>query len=130
MKSATIFFRVLLGLIFFVFGLNGFFHFIPQEEKLPENAAAFMMALSNSGYFFPMLKAVEVTSGVLLLTNWFVPLALVLLAPITVNICLFHIFFEPDETLMSFLLVGANVFLAYAYRSSFKSVLQRKVEPG
>jgi len=55
MKIATLIVRILLGLIFFVMGLNGFFHFIPQPP-MGEEAAKFMMGLASSGYFFPFFK--------------------------------------------------------------------------
>src|SRR5437868_5904386 len=76
--------RTLLGLVFFVFGLNGFLHFIPQNGTPPEGAAAFAGALFKTGYMFPLLKGVEVLAGLSLLGNRFVPLALALLAPIVV----------------------------------------------
>ena len=87
--------RVLLGVIFFVFGLNGFFSFIPQPP-FPEQAGAFMGALAATGYIFPLIKSVEVIAGVLLLSNRFVPLALALLAPGVVNIVLFHAVLATD----------------------------------
>jgi uncharacterized membrane protein YphA (DoxX/SURF4 family) len=69
--------RVLLGLIFLVFGLNGFLKFMPQPP-MPDKAGAFMGALAASGYMFPLIKSVEVVAGALLLSNRFVPLALAL----------------------------------------------------
>src|ERR1700733_9916759 len=87
--------RLLLGAIFFVFGLNGFFHFLPNPP-MPEKAAAFAMGLMGSGYFFPFLKATETICGLLLLSGAFVPLALVVLAPIIINIFLFHAFLAPS----------------------------------
>ena len=88
--------RLALGLIFFVFGLNGFFHFLPQPPA-PPRAMAFAGALFASGYFFPLLKAVEVTAGALLLAGALVPFALTLLAPIIVNIVAFHLFLAPGN---------------------------------
>ena len=76
-KLATVA-RILLGSIFVVFGLNGFFHFLPQPPA-PPRAMAFGGALAATGYFFPLLKATEVTAGALLLAG-FVPIALTLLA--------------------------------------------------
>ena len=73
--------RTLLGLVFVVFGLNFFFHFLPMPpmEGAP---AAFMGALFATGYMFPLIKGTEVVAGAMLLGNRFVPLALTLLAPI------------------------------------------------
>lgn len=78
--------RWILGLIFFVFGLNGFFNFIPMPETMPEKMATFMGGLMASQYFFPLLKGTEVVCGALLLIGAFVPLALIVLAPIIINI--------------------------------------------
>jgi uncharacterized membrane protein YphA (DoxX/SURF4 family) len=87
--------RMLLGLIFFVFGLNGFFHFIPQPSMSgpPGNVLG---ALVATGYFFPLLKLTEVAAGALLLSGLLVPLALTVLAPVIVNIVAFHSFLAPS----------------------------------
>src|ERR1700757_2588175 len=86
--------RILLGLIFFVMGLNGFLQFLPQPPP-PEKAMAFMGALAASGYMFPLIMSVQVIGGALLLSNRFVPLALAILAPIVVNIVVPHTFLAP-----------------------------------
>src|SRR6476646_9889721 len=86
--------RVVLGFAFFVFGLNGFLHFLPQPP-MSGPPAAFMGALGATGYLFPLLKGTEVLAGALLLSGFFVPLALTLLAPVIVNIVAFHLFLAP-----------------------------------
>ena len=121
-KYAPIVARSLLGLIFFVFGLNGFIHFLPQPP-MPPAAGQFVGALVQSGYLFTLLKVIEVLSGALLLSGRFVPLALVLLAPIIVNIAAFHIFLSPGYG-MVVLLLGLELLLAWAYRDSFRALLQ------
>src|SRR5882672_11243662 len=88
--------RLLLGLVFTVFGLNFFFHFIPTPSPPPPRAAAFAGALFASGYLFPLLKTTEVVAGILLLAGRFVPLALAALAPIVINIVGFHLFLAPS----------------------------------
>src|SRR5664279_586773 len=89
--------RFLMGLMFFVFGLNGFLHFIPQPKTtMPEGAVAFIGALMNSGYMMPMVSGTQVIVGALLLANRFVPLALALIAPVIVNIIAFHAFLAPS----------------------------------
>ncbi len=86
--------RVLLGLIFLVFGLNGFLHFIPMPP--PTGAAAdFSIGLFKGQYFFPLMAFIQVVSGALLLSGTLVPLALLLLAPIVVNIFFFHLALAP-----------------------------------
>ncbi len=86
--------RWILGLIYFVFGLNGFLNFIPVPPP-PESAAAFLSGMMSTGYFFPVLKSTEVICGTLLLSGFAAPLALVILAPITFQIFLFHGFMTP-----------------------------------
>src|ERR1041384_1295457 len=89
--------RFLLGLVFFVSGLDGFLHFLPQPSEPPSEAAmSFAVALMKSGYMFPLIKGVELVVGALLLANRLVPLALVLLAPVLVNIVAFHAFLAPS----------------------------------
>lgn len=85
--------RVLLGLIFTVFGLNGFLHFIPAPPP-PGLAGQFFGALYLSHYLSAIF-AFELAGGVLLLINRFVPLGLALLAPVLVNIALFHVCLAP-----------------------------------
>jgi putative oxidoreductase len=86
--------RVLLGLVFLTFGLNGFLHFIPMPP--PSGLAGqYMGALFVSHYLVPIFL-LQVIGGALLLANRFVALALVLLGPIVVNIVLFHSLMAPE----------------------------------
>jgi hypothetical protein len=119
--------RVVLGLVFFVFGLNGFLHFLPQPP-LPAAAGAFMGGLAGAGYMFPLIKGTEVLAGALLLSNRFVPLALTLLAPVVVNIVLFHVVLAPPNPVTAIVLLG-EVFLAWSYRSAFAPMLRARVAP-
>ena len=120
--------RVFLGVIFFVFGLNGFLHFLPEPEQTGP-AADFLGAMAATGYFFPFLKASEAVCGLLLLINRYVPLALTILAPIVLNIVLFHGFLAPAGIVPGLLTLGLGLFLAWAYRGSFRSVLAAKAAP-
>jgi len=121
--------RVLLGLVFFVFGLNFFLHFIPQPAP-PPAAGAFFGAMMATGYIMTLVKVTEVLSGALLLANRFVPLALALLAPVIVNIFFFHAFLEGAATLpMPVIIVALEIFLAWSYRDAYRPMLQAKVAP-
>ncbi|NVJ21354.1 MULTISPECIES: DoxX family membrane protein [Myxococcus] len=123
--------RVLTGLLFFVFGLNGFLNFIPPpSEPIPEGAMAFSAALMKTGYMMSLIKGTEVLVGLLLLTNRFVPLALVLLAPVTVNIVAFHAFLAPSGMVMTFIVLALHLYLAWAYRAAYRSVLVARAVPG
>lgn len=117
--------RVLLGLVFFVFGLNGFLHFLPAPP-LEGPAGAFAGALVATGYMFPLIKGTEVIAGALLLTNRFVPLALALLAPVVVNIFLFHTVLTPPNP-VAYLVLALEVFLAWSYRAAYRTMLAAKV---
>jgi uncharacterized membrane protein YphA (DoxX/SURF4 family) len=119
--------RILFGLTFTVFGLNGFLHFLPQPS-VPEAALGFVTALAKSGYFFPLLKGTEVAAGLLLLVGRYVPLALAVLAPIIVNIAAFHLALEPNPIMVA-LLVGIEAYLAWSYRDAFAPMLKAHVEP-
>lgn len=126
MKYATLGSRFLLGLIFFVFGLNGFLNFIPVPP-MPEGPAQLMGAFVQSGYMLPTIKATEVVGGLLLLSGFFVPLALVVLAPITINILLFHIFLTPGaDSVMSIVMVLLHILAALGVWEKFKPILQAK----
>ncbi len=119
--------RIVLGLIFFVFGLNGFLQFLPMPP--PEGrAGAFMGALFATGYMFPLIKSTEVLAGLLLLSGRFVPLALTLLAPVIVNIVLFHAVLAPPNPVV-FLVLLSEIYLAYAYRDAFRGVLSPGAKP-
>jgi putative oxidoreductase len=94
MKIAGIVSRYLLGLIFLVFGLNGFFHFIPMPP--PTGAAAQFFGALLATHYWVVVFAAQVIGGVLLLVNRFVPLALVILGALIVNILAFHAFMAPQ----------------------------------
>ncbi|MDQ3032832.1 MAG: DoxX family protein [Myxococcota bacterium] len=117
--------RLLLGLVFFVFGLNGFLGFIPNPPHAA-GADAFLGALAATGYMFPLIKGTEVVAGLLLLTNRFVPLALVLLAPVIVNIVLFHALLDPAGMVVPIVVLALELALAWAYRDAFRAVLAPK----
>lgn len=122
--------RILTGLSFLVFGLDGFLHFIPQPTSgVPQAALAFGAALFQTGYMLPLIKGTEVAAGLLLLSNRFVPLALLLLAPVVVNIVAFHAFLAPDGTGIAWLHAAFVMYLAWAYRGAFAPVLAPRARP-
>ncbi|MDP8999384.1 MAG: DoxX family protein [Myxococcota bacterium] len=120
--------RILLGLVFVVFGLNGFLQFMPQPP-MPGRAGAFLGALAGTGYMFPLIKAVEVIGGALLLANRFVPLALALLAPNLVNIVLFHAFLAPQGLPPALVFLALEIYLAWVYRDAYAPMLKARVTP-
>lgn len=120
--------RILLGLTFVVFGLNGFLQFMPTPEPTPEGGA-FLGALAATGYMFPLIKVTEIAAGVMLLSGRLVPLGLVLLAPILVNILAYHFALASEGTGMILFLTALEVYIAWAYRDSFRGVLAVRAQP-
>ena len=120
--------RILLGLIYFVFGLNFFLKFIPQGAPPTGVAGAFVGGLFQAGYFFPLLKVIEVLGGALLLLGRYIPLVLVVLMPISVNILLFHTILEPGglPITISLLILISQLYLAWVYRASYKALFVAK----
>ena len=119
--------RILMGLAFFVFGLNGFLNFLPQPSKpMPEAAGAYIGGLMKSGYMFPLIAGTQLLVGILLLLNIFVPLALVLIMPVLVNILAFHIFLEPASTAPGAILMALELYLAWVYRDAYRPLLRPK----
>jgi putative oxidoreductase len=120
--------RIILGLIYFVFGLNGFLNFIHMTPPPMGNAAMdFMKGMMGTGYFFPVLKGTETFGGFLLLTGFAAPLALVVLAPITLHIILFHTYLTPG--MGNLILPGTMVLLHLvamsAYVKAYKPLFSR-----
>jgi putative oxidoreductase len=120
--------RLFMGLVFTVFGLNFFFHFIPMPPPAPR-AAAFMGGLASGGYLLQLVHGVEVVMGVLLLANRRVPLALTILAPIIVNVLAFHIALAPEGLPIPLVLLGLEVYLAWTYRAVFAPMLNGVTQP-
>ncbi len=119
--------RIVLGLAFFVFGLNGFLHFIPQPP--PEGtAAAYLGGMAASGYMFPFIKGTEVLVGATLLAGRYVPLALTVLAPVMLNVVAFHVFLAPAGTALPLALLALHLYLAFRYRAVFAPMLAARVE--
>jgi uncharacterized membrane protein YphA (DoxX/SURF4 family) len=111
--KVTLVVRILLGLVFTAFGLMGLLHLMPANPPMPEKAAAFMNGIMAAGYFFPFLKTIETLCGLLLLSGAFVPLALVVLAPIITQIFLFHAFLAPSGLPIALVIGAMEIYLAF-----------------
>ena len=125
MKIASIIARYLLGLIFLVFGLNGFLHFIPMPP-LTGVAGQFMGALFVS-HFLSVIFVIQLIGAVLLLVNRFVPLALTFLAPIIVNVLLFHILMAPSGLPLALVVTVLWVIVFLSVQSAFSGLLLQRV---
>ncbi len=117
--------RILLGVLLLFGVANAIFNFAPQPP-LPQGAQAFMGGLFSAPYFFALLKGTELLVALALLTNRLVPLALVVLAPITVNIVLFHLVLAPAGAPIAIALLVFHLALSWSRRESFRSVLAVK----
>lgn len=111
--------RYLLALMLLVFGLNKFLKFLPMPE-LPPSAAEFMTELAATGYVLPVVGLIEIFIGILLLINKWTPFALVLLAPISVNILLFHLFLDLPGIGGALIVAVLNGILIYKHWSKFR----------
>lgn len=120
--------RVLLGLLFFVFGLGGLLNWFPPPppESLPPKLVAFDAAMRSSGYLFELVKGTETVMGALLLVNRFVPLALVILAPVIVNIVLVHLLLAPSGLPVAIVVLALAVYLFWNHRRAYAPLLAAK----
>lgn len=125
MRIINLVVRLLLGLIFVVFGLNGFLNFINMGPLPTGLAGQFIGALIQSHYFW-VVAALQVGGGALLLVNRYVPLGLVLLGPVIVNILLYHLFLLPAGMAMA-VFVAALWFVVFnAHRQNFAGIFAQR----
>lgn len=124
-QKSVIIARILLGLPFVVFGLNGFLHFIPMQG-MPERALDLIMAFVRTGYMLQIIAACEVVAGSMILSGFFVPLGLLILAPIVAHIILFHMFLTPGpkELILPLIITALGLFLAKKYHKVFSPILK------
>jgi len=123
--------RILMGLPFLASGAAGLLNVMPQPTApLTEGAAAFVAALMKSGYMLPLIFGTQLLVGALLVVNRFVPLALALIAPFLVNALLFHLVLEPTGRPIVLAFLALEIYLAWAYRKAFRSMLAARVTPG
>lgn len=115
--------RVILGLILLVFGVNKILNFMPMFE-MPNAAANFMESLKSSGYVFYVVAIIEIGVGLLLLLNKWVPFALIVLAPVALNILLFHLFLDVSDIYVAIVIATFNSILIYKYWRAYKPLFQ------
>jgi putative oxidoreductase len=125
MKITSVIARFLLGLIFLVFGLNGFFHFLSMPA--PTGVAGQFMGALFVSHFLIVIFVIQLIGAVLLLVNRYVPLALTLLAPIIVNILFFHLLMAPSGIPLAIIVTMLWVLVFLNVRSAFSGLLQQRV---
>lgn len=123
MKIATIIARVLLGLVFVVFGSNKFLHFLPNPPMPAGPGTQFMGAMFETHYIY-VVATCEVIGGLLLLSGRYVALGLTLVGPVVVNILAFHTFMEPSGLPIAFVVSALALFLLYRYRANFAGLVK------
>jgi putative oxidoreductase len=121
MKIVTLIARILLGLIFVVFGLNGFLNFLSMGPMPTGLAGQFMGALLLSHYYW-LVAGLQIAGGALLLANRFVPLALVLLGPVIVNIICYHVFLNPSGAVPAAVVTVLWLIVFYGNRQHFSGI--------
>ena len=125
MKTVLLIARLLLGLIFVVFGLNGFLNFLSMGPMPTGLAGQFVGALVLSHYFW-VVAALQIIGGVLLLVNRFVPLALVLLGPVIVNIICYHVFLNPSGAVPAVVVTVLWLIVFYGERQYFSGIFVQR----
>ena len=126
MKITSVIARFLLGLIFLVFGLNGFFHFIPMPP--PTGVAGQFMGALFVSHYLDVVFALQLIGGVLLLINCYVPLALTILAAVIFNILLFHFLMAPSGLPLAILVTVLWVLVFLGVRSAFTGLLEQHAQ--
>jgi uncharacterized membrane protein YphA (DoxX/SURF4 family) len=125
MKIAATIIRVLMGLLFIFSAVVVLFKLVPTPP-MEGKVKLFNEGIEASGYFMPFLKVIELVAGLALVIGRFVPLATIVIFPITINILLFHMFLAPEGLPVAIFLVLGNLFLAYYYRQNYQSLLVAK----
>src|SRR6201981_1805787 len=126
MKILSSISRFLLGLIFLVFGLNGFLHFIPMPP--PGGVAGQFLGSMFVTKYLLFVFAIQLIGGVLLLINRYVPLALTILGPIIVNILLFHGLMNPEGLGLALFVTILWVVVFAGVRWVFAEIFQARVD--
>jgi putative oxidoreductase len=122
MKIAEIIARVLVGIVFVVFGSNAFLHYI-KMPPMTGLAGDFMGALAGSGYVM-VVGFCQVAGGLLLLIGRFIPLGLTLLGPVIVNILCYHIFLSHEGWQMAAIVTALTLFILWRHRANFAGLLK------
>jgi putative oxidoreductase len=125
MNTAATILRYLLGITMFVLGINKFLQFIPAPA-MEGGEKEFIDALAHAGYMYPFIAIVEMLSGLLLISGFYVTFGLLILLPVTSNILLFHLVLSHMGILMGAYVFLANLFLLYVNRESLSGIFRAK----
>ena len=126
MRTVSTIARYLAGVIFLVFGLNGFLHFIPLPP--PSGVAGQFMGALFVSHYLTLIFGLQVIAAVLLLANRYVPLALAVLAPVIVNILCFHALMAPSGLPLAIVVAVLWVLIFVEVRSAFAGLFQSRLQ--
>jgi len=124
MKIVALISRILIGLVFVVFGLNGFLHFM--NGPLPSGLAGQFLGALIQSHFDLVVSAVQLAGGALLLVNRYVPLGLVLLGPVIVNIFFYHLLMDRGGLIGAIVVVSLWGVVAYRHRQYFSGIFVQR----
>lgn len=125
MKIAATIVRQLLGFIFLFASVVVLFKLMPQPEPIGQ-VKVFMEGMNATGYLMTLIKITELVCAIAFISGFFVPIATVVIFPITLNILMYILFMGPEALPMALVLMSGNLFLAYYYRERYLSMLKAK----
>lgn len=126
MKIAYSIARILLGIVFLVFGLNGFLHFIPMPP--PAGIAGQYVGALFVSHYLTAVFLLELAGGILLIINRFIPVALSLLGPVLVNILLFHCLMAPEGLPLALMSTALWAVVFWRVRAAFAGIFQAELK--
>lgn len=126
MKIATLIVRLLMGLLFLYASVAFLLHLGPQPELVGKTLTV-MQGFVATGYLLHFIKITELVCSIAFLSGRYVPLATVVIFPITLNILLFHLFVEPSGVVMGILILAGNLFLAFACRQHYRGLFSSRI---
>lgn len=119
--------RICLGLIFFIFGINGYLKLIPLPTPTPEAAIYLKGLFGTNPYMFHIVKLTEIIVGLMLLANFYAPLGLIILAPVFINILLVHVFLDQSGLKLDIAMLAAYIILVRHFMPIYKKLLVRSI---
>jgi putative oxidoreductase len=123
MKIVVLIARILLGLIFVIFGLNKFLNFI--HAPMPPGVAGQFAGILFTTHYLWIIATIEVVCGILFLINRYVPLALTLVGPVVVNILIFHSLMSPAELPLALFVAVLWFVVFYFHRAAFAGIFKQ-----
>jgi putative oxidoreductase len=126
MKIAALIARILLGLVFVVFGLNGFLNFI--RGPMPSGLAGQYIGVMVGSHYMQVVSALQILGGLLLLAGLYVPLGLTILGPVIVNILLFHLLIAHEGLPLASVVAILWAIVALRYKQNFAGLFAQRAE--